>query len=111
MFDLHVSLTGVPVPFDSHVRGVDQERLVRVEEVLVDGLTKLVAEARAAVGGNPAVVSADGEKRGTVKLALSAKKDGKPYADATFVYHDVPGAHAAFLGDAFAAIDDAAAKG
>lgn len=111
MFDLHVSLSGVPTPFDSRLTNVDQSRLVRVEEALVEGLTALVTEARAAAEGNGSVAVADGEKRGDVRLRLSAKKDGKDYAEATFVYHDVPESHAKLIGEAFGGIDDAAAKG
>lgn len=109
MFDLHVSLTGVPVPFDSRVTGVDLARVVRVEEALTAGLKALNEIAAGNAAGNQAP-AADG-KRGTVKLVLGAKKDGKPFADAVFTWHDMPEAYAAGLGEVFAGLDDAVAKG
>lgn len=111
MYDVHVSLSGVPVPFDSHLKGVDLARVVRVEQAITAGLQALNDAAAAAVDGNGAVVPADAKRVADAKLAFSVKKDGKPFADGVVTWHNLTDAHAAFIGESFAAVDDAAAKG
>lgn len=111
MFEIRVSLNGIPAAFDHRVTGADLARVVAVEKAVTAGLKTLNDAAEAGLNGAGAEVPADAKRVGSAKLTVVIKKDGKPFADGGTNWHDLTDAHAKFIGEAFAGLDDASAKG
>lgn len=112
MIDIKVALTGVPQTIDTRLTGVDYARLVRVQEAGLAGLQTLVNEGKAAAAGAPTVTApADAPRNGTARLHIVAKKSGEVMWEHGESWHKLSPEHAKFIGDAFAELDDAAAKG
>ena len=108
---IHVSATGTPSPFNTHVDCVDRLRLVGVNRAMLASLEKLVAEGEAGAEGRPSVVAAGADRKGSVRLNMVATENGEKFAFANFGWDGLAPEHAAFIGECISGIDDAATKG